>query len=300
MRIATIIYVMTNKDKNERMLVARVVVTRDDKVLLIRRSESDGSRGGFWEIPGGIVEQGESFEDAARREVQEETGLTIDELEFDHSSSYEFAGTKRIKTVFRAVAKDTAVKLSHEHDDSMWVDSSNYDNLQLEKPYKEYLDEYFSSDRNNEFLNAIADDITTNFKSGGKLIVFTDGGSRGNPGPSASGYVIMDEEERILMEGGEYLGITTNNQAEYQAVRTALEMCKELDGKSVDFFIDSLLVVNQMNGIYKIKNRDLWPIHESIKQLATEFDSVTYTHVRREKNKLADAKVNEVLDNYEK
>lgn len=129
-----------------------------------------------------------------------------------------------------------------------------------------------------------------------RLKVFTDGGSRGNPGPSASGYVISTEDDDIVEEGGEYLGITTNNQAEYQAVKLALEQCKKYCNDHVDFYIDSLLVVNQMKGIWKVKNKDLWPVNQAITELAKDFKKVTFTHVRREFNKQADAKVNEVLD----
>lgn len=129
-----------------------------------------------------------------------------------------------------------------------------------------------------------------------ELHIFTDGGSRGNPGPSASGYVILTPDGQVVEEGGEYLGITTNNQAEYQAVKLALESANKYNVKKIKFFIDSLLVVNQMNGVYKIKNRDLWPVHEAIKEEAKKFDSISFTHVYREKNKLADAKVNEILD----
>lgn len=130
------------------------------------------------------------------------------------------------------------------------------------------------------------------------LKIFTDGGSRGNPGPSASGYIVMNHSDEIIEEGGEYLGITTNNQAEYQAVKLALQSAMKYQPEEVRFFIDSLLVVNQMKGVYKIKNRDLWPIHSDIKSLAEKIPSVTFTHVRREQNKLADAKVNEVLDSH--
>ncbi|HET6747613.1 MAG TPA: ribonuclease HI family protein, partial [Candidatus Saccharimonadales bacterium] len=127
-------------------------------------------------------------------------------------------------------------------------------------------------------------------------IIYADGGSRGNPGPSASGFVIMNDQEHVIHEGGMYLGITTNNQAEYHGVRLALEKALEMGVKTVDFRLDSLLVVNQMNGIYKIKNRDLWPIHERIQELVREFDKVTFTHVRREFNQLADGMVNKILD----
>lgn len=129
-----------------------------------------------------------------------------------------------------------------------------------------------------------------------KVLLYADGGSRGNPGPSATGYVLFDDQENILQQSGEYLGITTNNQAEYQAVKLGLEKAKQLGVRYVDVYLDSLLVVNQMKGVYKVKNRDLWPIHEAIKELGEHFQEVTFTHVPRELNKLADAEVNKVLD----
>ncbi len=126
--------------------------------------------------------------------------------------------------------------------------------------------------------------------------LYTDGGSRGNPGPSALGYVITDMNDTVLADGGAYLGITTNNQAEYQAVKAGLEACQKMGARTVWIYMDSLLVVNQMKGIFKIKNRDLWPIHEAIRELSKEFESVSFTHIPRELNKKADAKVNETLD----
>jgi ribonuclease HI len=126
--------------------------------------------------------------------------------------------------------------------------------------------------------------------------LFGDGGSRGNPGPSASGFVIMDMHDQILHEQGVYLGITTNNQAEYQALRLGLEQAKKMGVREVHAHMDSLLVINQMKGIFKVKNRDLWPIHEAIKLLVKDFAKVSFTHVPRELNKLADAEVNKCLD----
>ncbi|MBP7769360.1 ribonuclease HI family protein [Candidatus Saccharibacteria bacterium] len=130
-----------------------------------------------------------------------------------------------------------------------------------------------------------------------KVIINCDGGSRGNPGPSASGFVIQDPKDmEVVADGGKFLGITTNNQAEYRAVLHALEMAKDLGIEEIEFRLDSLLVVNQMKGIYKVKNKDLWVVYEQIKKLATEFKNVTYNHVLREYNKLADAKANQLMD----
>ena len=131
-----------------------------------------------------------------------------------------------------------------------------------------------------------------------KVKVFADGGSRGNPGPSASGYVVLDMEDNILVDKGVYLGVTTNNQAEYTALKLALEECIKMGVREVQVYMDSLLVVNQMNGIFKVKNRDLWPIHDAIKKLTKHFEEISFSHVPREFNKLADAAVNRALDEH--
>lgn len=126
--------------------------------------------------------------------------------------------------------------------------------------------------------------------------LFGDGGSRGNPGPSASGYVLLDMNDNVIQKSGVYLGITTNNQAEYQSLKLGLDEAFKIGAQEVSVYMDSMLVVNQMKGIFKVKNRDLWPIHEAIKESAQRFKKVTYTHVPRELNKLADGEVNAILD----
>lgn len=129
------------------------------------------------------------------------------------------------------------------------------------------------------------------------LVIYSDGGSRGNPGASAAGYVILSgDEAQVLERGGRYLGITTNNQAEYQAVKLALEAATKFDGRSVQAYVDSQLVARQLNGVYKVKNKELWPVHEAIKELVSQFESVTFTHVNRKHNQLADDEVNKILD----
>ena len=129
-----------------------------------------------------------------------------------------------------------------------------------------------------------------------KVKIYGDGGSRGNPGPSASGFVILDMNDKILVDKGVYLGITTNNQAEYTALKLALEEAQAMGVTEIDVFMDSLLVINQLEGIFKVRNRDLWPLHDAIKRMAANFKHISFTHVPRELNKLADAAVNRALD----
>ncbi len=132
-----------------------------------------------------------------------------------------------------------------------------------------------------------------------KLVIFTDGASRGNPGPASYGYTIADENGKVLREAGEYIGETTNNVAEYTAVVEALTWIKQnlSDQKlQINLFADSRLVVQQLSGRFKIKSEHLKPIIEKIKILAFEMGGVIYTHVPREKNKEADALANLALD----
>jgi len=126
--------------------------------------------------------------------------------------------------------------------------------------------------------------------------LYADGGSRGNPGPSASGFGLLDMDNNLIMKRGIYLGITTNNQAEYKALKFGLEEAQKRGVRIVHVYMDSLLVVNQMLGKYKVRNADLWPVHQAIKQQVANFESITFTQVPRALNKLADSMVNMALD----
>ncbi len=148
----------------------------------------------------------------------------------------------------------------------------------------------------DELIEPSKDESANEQQSEVDVKLFTDGGSRGNPGPSALGYVVLSMQDEVIVRHGVYLGVTTNNQAEYQSLKYGLQHALKIGAKNISVYMDSMLVVNQMKGIFKVKNRDLWPIHEAIKEIAAKFQTVTYTHVPRELNKLADAEVNKVLD----
>jgi len=123
-----------------------------------------------------------------------------------------------------------------------------------------------------------------------------DGASRGNPGLSAIG-IIIKQNEKILLEHSEFLGVRTNNQAEYEALRRALEICNTLD-KELTVFSDSELLVNQRNAKYKIRNQNLKMISREISNLEKNFDKIQYRHIPREKNNKADKLANMALDDY--
>lgn len=132
-----------------------------------------------------------------------------------------------------------------------------------------------------------------------RITIYTDGGSRGNPGPAASAFVVYGDNGEILHKSSHYLGVATNNQAEYDAVLQAfiwLTSAASISNPIVSFVIDSELVVRQLTGVYKIKNLDLLAIVQQIKKYEHQCRSVSYTHVLRNKNQMADSLVNECLD----
>ncbi len=137
-----------------------------------------------------------------------------------------------------------------------------------------------------------------------KFLIHTDGGSRGNPGSAAIGIVIegLGEEKK---EYGEYIGVTTNNEAEYQAVIFALKKLKQLVGSDkaetsqVIFYMDSELLVKQLNHQYKVKEENIQKLFLEVHNLRLDFGKIEFKHVLRGKNTGADRLVNQVLDREE-
>lgn len=128
------------------------------------------------------------------------------------------------------------------------------------------------------------------------LIIYTDGGARGNPGPAAVGAVIYNENKGKVCEISERIGETTNNQAEYKAVIEALKKAVELKAQEIKFYLDSELIVKQLNREYKVKNSELAPLFIKIHNYSLQFKKITFKHIPRELNKEADKLVNKALD----
>ncbi|TSC95728.1 MAG: ribonuclease H [Parcubacteria group bacterium Athens1014_10] len=128
-----------------------------------------------------------------------------------------------------------------------------------------------------------------------KLKTYTDGGASGNPGPAGIGVVIRDQENKIIAEYSKYIGETTNNQAEYQALILALEKAKKMEAQEIDCYLDSELVVKQLNREYKVKDKDLGLLFIKAWNLSQGFKKINFHHIPREKNKEADALVKKAI-----
>ena len=127
-----------------------------------------------------------------------------------------------------------------------------------------------------------------------KVTIYTDGGARGNPGPAGIGVVLKFGDKQYFYK--KYIGETTNNQAEYQAVILGLEKAKEIGAEEIDVFLDSELVQQQLTGQYKVKNQELAPLFVKVWNLSQSFKKVKYIHIYRADNKLADKLVNQAID----
>lgn len=133
-----------------------------------------------------------------------------------------------------------------------------------------------------------------------KFIIYTDGGSRGNPGHAASAFIVTDDKGKKLEEKGFYIGTATNNEAEYTACEKALEFLintyQDIDKANVEVRSDSQLIVNQLLNLWKLKNERLKTFYYNIKDLENKIGNVNYKYIPRSENKDADLIVNITLD----
>lgn len=287
----------------KQKVVTKAIVKQDGKVLLLRRRGGRPSIAGLYELPGGRVHITQQPKDALEHAFNIHLGVSAETVQLDDVMTFIDPDDRELQylfILFQASLKvtDRTIALSDEYDRYVWKQLSDIQLEEITQSTQQLLGlvPVAYSTRGEEEVVVIRDAKGTTCE---KVVAYSDGGSRGNPGPSASGYVLLDEGRKVIYEGGSFLGITTNNVAEYQAVYLALEKALEFGACVVDMRMDSQLVANQMNGIYRVKHPDLAAIHARIQEMSAQFEKVTYTYVAREYNKLADGMVNKILDQHE-
>jgi len=129
-----------------------------------------------------------------------------------------------------------------------------------------------------------------------RLTIFTDGVARGNPGDGGFGVIIKGRDGNLLEEIGGYLGVTTNNFAEYSGLVAALKASPKYQAAHIEIYSDSQLVVRQLNGLYSVKSESLLPLHKEARRLMSLLGNVAVFYIPREKNKEADALANKAVD----
>lgn len=286
-------------NKQLTIFVNGILHNIDGAMLIMRRNMKDRLLPGYYEFPGGKLQPGESLEVAVKRKFLQEVGLRVEVQGFLGSRAAENRHGAYLRVFFEVKIPEgvsqTSPSLNDSHDDFLWyIGGRKRHDIKIAPDTAHMI---------NVEADTIADRDAVEAPKGNNvhntLIIYTDGGSRGNPGPSAAGYVIMDSKERVLERGGEYLGFTTNDEAEYAGAKLALEAAKKYYPRYIYVRMDSMEVINQMNGAYKIRSNKILPIYQAVKGLVNHFRSVDFRHVNREFNRLADAQVNKILDNHE-
>lgn len=274
----------------QRIRVAGIV-QKDGEILVMKRSLGRTDGVPTWELPTGKIKFGEQPEEALGRMLEEYLGV-------------ELAEKTELKDVITFVAPSGASQLSNLYIIYTVVLPPQTKIMPLERytAYKYIRPEELSNYRLDE-ASIVALEIEgresgrTNYREvANSATVYVDGASRGNPGPSGIGYEIVDENGNVMASGGKFIGFATSRVAEYYGLKLGIEKALELGLKSVRFVGDNLMMINQMKGIYKVKNQDLIPIYDSIQELLQNFEAYAFLHIKREQNTKADANANNAIN----
>ena len=269
------------------------IIKNEEGVLVFKRNRGRSESPVFWELPTGKIKFGEQPEEAMARSLTEYIGLVASSVKLkDVITFLAPEGSSQLSNLYiiyeLTIAGEEKPSPRERYTAYKYVKDFANSNIHLNETsiaVTEIVEEKTFSNRVN--ARDTANSITIN----------VDGASRGNPGPSGIGYVIHDSKGAIIEQGGEFIGFATSRMAEYYAMRKGIDRATELGYKTVKFISDSLMVVNQLSGIFSVKNQDIMPIYQDIQAKLSDFDAVSFTHVPRSQNALADHEANAAIDN---
>lgn len=286
------------------------IVSKGDDILLLKRSQGRVEMEPIWELPTTKISFGEQPEEAITRAIDEYLGVNVERLELkDVITFVALSGASRLYNLYIVynidIAEDSKITLSDRYSQYKFLKygADNISKIKIDDATLSVLSIELGiggSDRAQIFNRAIESSKTENVyrNVANGATIYTDGASRGNPGPAGVGYYVIDENGNEVKRGGEFIGFASSRVAEYYGLKEACEQAISLGYKSVRFVSDNLMMVNQMNGIYAIKNKDLIPIYNDIQELLKQFEAVAFVHVRREYNKEADEQANLAIDRH--
>lgn len=278
-------------------VVIRAVVYHHDRILLIRRHGGRQSIAGKYELPGGSLHAGEQPVDALKRSLQIHVGIEPGSYKLRDVVSFIDPDDRNLQYLFiifsvRLPLGSPRVTLDDEYDRYRFRDLNDIPIGAVTNSTAILLGLGGNLEEHPDLIkdkNKLTDKIPV-------FIIHSDGGSRGNPGPSASAYIITDKDGNLIEQGGKFLGVSDSGMAEYLAVEMALKKAIELGAQHVEYYSDSLMVVNQINGLFKVKNEEFRDVHDRIIKLLFNFKRIIFRHIHREYNSLADSLVNRILD----
>ncbi len=269
------------------------IVREGNGVLILKRNRGRSEAPVFWELPTGKSNFGEQPEEAMVRSLADYTNLKVKTITLrDVVTFLALEGSSRLSNLYIvyeiSVLNANDLAPHDRYNGYKYIKDFTATNIHLNEASTsvlEILEGQVSTDR-------ISSRDTAN-----SVMIYVDGASRGNPGPSGIGYQIINTDGNVLEQGGEFIGFATSRVAEYYAMRNGIEHAVKLGLKTARFFSDSLMVINQLNGIFSIKNSDILPIYNSIQTLLENFDSVSFTYIPRSDNAVADGEANKAINN---
>lgn len=269
------------------------IVQKGLEILIMKRSQGRVDGMPTWELPTGKIRFGEQPEEAIDRTLEEYLGIEV---------------TK--KTTLRDVVTFLAPQGSSQLSNMYIIYEVELDPETKVQPkerysaYKYIHPEEMSGYRLDETSIMVLEmegrvASRQNYKEvANSATIYVDGSSRGNPGPSGIGFYIVGANGDVLAHGGEFIGFATSRVAEYYALKKGVEQALALGLTSARFVSDNLMMINQMNGIYKVKNHDILPIYDDIQAMLDRFDACAFTHVTRDQNTKADAEANVAIEQH--
>lgn len=275
------------------------IVRQGDTLLLLKRSRGRAEELPSWELPTGKIQFGEQPEEAMSQLFFEHLGVQVGDIKLvDAVTFVGMPGMSQLGNLYIiynvSLSSEINLQASERYSAYKFVTPEEIRALKVDEATLAVLD--IESNRKNGVIDNLVPENETAIISG--ATIYFDGGSRGNPGPAGIGYVVIDQNGKVIKRGGEFIGFATSRVAEYYALKEACEQGVELGLKNVKFIGDNLMVINQMNGVYQVKNQDLVQIHEDILKLISKFQKVAFEHVNREKNTEADFEVNKAIDEH--
>ncbi len=274
----------------------RVVgIIRDERqVLVMKKTQGRLDGAPLWELPTGKIKFGEQPEEAIDRTLEEYLGIEVTKKTELHDVITFMAqnpslGASQLSNLYIVyeitLNGGTRIHAKERYSSYKFINPEDMGSYRLDEASAIVLE---MEERISEHMNykEVANSAT----------VYVDGSSRGNPGPAGIGYRVVGENGQVLAEGGEFIGFATSRVAEYYALKEGCEQAIALGLKSVRFVSDNLMMVNQMKGVYKVKNRDLLPIYDDIQKLLTNFEACAFMHVAREQNTRADRQANLAIE----
>lgn len=278
---------------------------KDNSILLLKRAGGRVEGATNFELPTGKIEFGEQPDEAMARVIYEYLGIQTEKMQLSDvitfADLFEVSQVGNLYIIYNVELGDEPIKIAGERYGAYkWTKTSEVNSVELDEASRMVL-----QITSTKAVRISAPVITVEqgseqptMPATGFATIYTDGGSRGNPGPSGLGYYIIGADGRELKRGGEFLGFTSSRLAEYYGLKEGLEQAIDLGLKKVNFRSDSLMMVNQLNGVYQVKNKDLMQVYEDVLKLIAKFDSFSIVHVPREQNREADAEVNRAIDEH--